>query len=81
METQLDLFKEYSELNAVLENSVKIERQMHNVRKCLFGKLGNVFKTLVDYDGRLVSLEMKLESQEKEIQELREYVSWQEAVS
>lgn len=81
MQTQLDLFEEYDEMKALLEHTERIEKQVHNVRRGLFARLGNVYKTLIATDDRISALERQLDKQKEEIEELREYISWMESVA
>jgi len=81
MQTQLDLFKEFDEMHALLEHTDKIEKQVHNVRRGLFARLGNVYKTLISHDDRMDAMEVKLGEYESEIEELKEMISWMESVA
>lgn len=81
MQYQLDLFEEYNETKALLEHTERIEKQVHNVRRGLFARLGNMYKALMSTDDRVAALEVRLGEQEKEIEELREYISWMESVA
>jgi len=81
MQTQLDLFEEYSEMKALIEHTNSIEKQVNNVRRGLFSRLGNVFKTLISHADSLSALEVKVDRQEREIRELKETISWMESVA
>ena len=81
MQTQLDLFKEFDEMEALLEHTEKIEKQMHNVRRGVFARLGTVFKSLIGHEDRMDAMEVRIDGQEREIQELKELISWMESVA
>ncbi len=81
MQTQLDLFREFDEMEALLEHTEKIQKEVTNVRRGVFARLGSVFKTLISHNDRLSAMEVKLGEYESEIDELKEMVAWMESVA
>ena len=81
IEIQLDLFEPYTEMNALQERTIKIEKQVHNVRRGLFSRFGDLCKSLVSATDRISALEERVARQEEELRQLRETICWMERVS
>jgi hypothetical protein len=95
MEYQLDLFEEIDDLKILEERDKALEKQLHNVRRGLFGRLGKVYQWMIrqeevndhhtaimkEYGQKLALLESKLSEKDQEIRRLEKTISWMESVA
>ncbi|MGD8305105.1 MAG: hypothetical protein PVF17_00490 [Ignavibacteria bacterium] len=88
MNYQLDLFEEVSELKILEERDRQIQQEVTNIRRGLFGRLGKVYKWMIEYrqiqeeyGNRLSAIEKRLAEKEREVSELKQTISWMESVA
>lgn len=88
MNYQLDLFEEVNELKILEERDRQIHRELENVRRGIFGRLGKIYKWMIEYGqiqeeyGRkLAELEKKMADKEHEVTQMKQTISWMESVA
>lgn len=92
---QLDLFEEVNELKILQEHDRKIQKELTNVRRGLFGRLNKIYKWMIrqeevndrhtaimnEYGQKLALLESKISEKDQDIRRLEKTISWMESVA